>query len=191
MEVAAGIDSTRKSPRLEAPAQLRAEVAREFTRLALVLEQIAGLEAARDAVVKRAVAPADRATAKIGKLFTLKSMGPEFATTFVREVYYRDFANRRQVGSYFGLAGSPWLSGRLAVEQGISKAGNPRARTLMIEAAWTWLRCGITLSTTSCRRAPCSRAEPSEARRRKASRLSRGGWRASSPMAGNTCRSLR
>jgi len=44
------------------------------------------------------------------------------------------------VGGYFGLAGSPWLSGRLAVEQGISKAGNPRARTLMIEAAWTWLR---------------------------------------------------
>ena len=125
---------------LAQPAQLRAELAREFTRLALVLEQIAGLEAARDAVVKRAVAPADRATAKLGKLFTLKSMGPAFATTFVREVDYRDFANRRQVGGYFGLAGSPWLSGRLAVEQGISKAGNPRARTLMIEAAWTWLR---------------------------------------------------
>jgi transposase len=125
---------------LAQPAQLRAELAREFTRLALVLEQIAGLEAARDAVVKRAVAPADRATAKLGKLFTLKSMGPAFATTFVREVDYRDFANRRQVGGYFGLAGSPWLSGRRAVEQGISKAGNPRARTLMIEAAWTWLR---------------------------------------------------
>jgi transposase len=44
------------------------------------------------------------------------------------------------VGSYLGLTGSPWRSGRLAVEQGISKAGNPRARTMMIEAAWMWLR---------------------------------------------------
>ena len=108
--------------RLALPAHLRTELQREFTRLALVLEQIAGLEAARDGVVKSGAAPADRATAKICKLFTLKSMGPEFSTGFVREVYYRDFANRRQVASYFGLVGSPWRSGRLAVEQGISKS---------------------------------------------------------------------
>jgi len=126
---------------LAVPTHLRSELRREFARLVLVLEQIAELEAARNAVVAgRTTAQDDPATAKICKLFTLKSMGPEFSTGLVREVFYRDFANRRQVGSYLGLTGSPWRSGRLAVEQGISKAGNPRARTMMIEAAWMWLR---------------------------------------------------
>ena len=134
---------------LALPAHLRAELQREFARLVLVLEQNTQLEAARDAVVVgKTTAKDDPAAAKIRKLFTLKSLGPEFSTGLVREVFYRDFANRRQslprrrpgVGSYLGLTGSPWRSGRLAVEQGISKAGNPRARTMMIEAAWMWLR---------------------------------------------------
>jgi transposase len=133
-------DREARLAQLTLPDQLRAELQREFARLALVVQQIAGLEAARDAVLKRGVVAADRATTRIRKLFTLKSMGPEFSTGLVREVFYRDFTNRRQVGSYFGLTGSPWRSGRLAVEQGISKAGNPRARTLMVEAAWMWLR---------------------------------------------------
>ncbi len=133
-------DCEARLARLALPAQLAAELRREFARLALVLEQIARLETARDAVVKAGPAPGDPAAAKIAKLFTLKSMGPEFSTGLVREVFYRDFANRRQVGSYLGLTGSPWRSGRLAVEQGISKAGNPRARTMMIEAAWAWQR---------------------------------------------------
>jgi transposase len=133
-------DREARLAQLTVPDHLRAELQREFARLALVLQQIAALEAARDAVLKRGAVAADRTTAKIRKLFTLKSMGPEFSTGLVREVFWRDFTNRRQVGSYFGLTGSPWRSGRLAVEQGISKAGNPRARTLMVEAAWMWLR---------------------------------------------------
>jgi transposase len=81
---------------LALPAQLAAELRREFARLALVLEQIAGLEAGRDAVVKAGPSLEDPAAAKIAKLFTLKSIGPGFSTTPVREVYYRDFANPRQ-----------------------------------------------------------------------------------------------
>ena len=126
--------------RLALPAHLRAELRREIARLALVLDQIAGLEAARDAVIENEAASEDPATTRISKLATLKSLGPEFSTTLVREVYDRDFVNRRQVGSYFGVTGSPWRSGRLAVEQGISKAGNPRARRVLIEAAWMWQR---------------------------------------------------
>ena len=48
--------------------------------------------------------------------------------------------NRRQLGSYVGLTPSPFQSGRTAREQGNSKAGNPKARTSMIELAWMWLR---------------------------------------------------
>jgi transposase len=64
----------------------------------------------------------------------------EFSTTLVGEVFYREFANRRQLGSYVGLASSPFCSGSLDRDQGISKAGNPKARVMMIELAWTWLR---------------------------------------------------
>ena len=42
--------------------------------------------------------------------------------------------------SYAGLAPTPWRSGSVAHEQGVSKAGNPRLRTTMIQLAWLWVR---------------------------------------------------
>lgn len=57
-----------------------------------------------------------------------------------REVFYRHFDNRREVASYFGLTPSPYNSGSMRNDQGIGKAGNPRARTLAIELAWLWVR---------------------------------------------------
>jgi len=68
----------------------------------------------------------------------LRSIGPVGGQTLVNEVFYRDFDNRRQVGSYFGLVGTPYDSGERSREQGISKAGNRRARRLAIELAWLW-----------------------------------------------------
>ena len=55
-------------------------------------------------------------------------------------MFYKDFRNRRQVGAYCGLTSSPRRSGGIDREQGISKAGNPRARLKAIELAWLWLR---------------------------------------------------
>ena len=55
-------------------------------------------------------------------------------------MFYKDFRNRREVASYFGLTPSPWQSGGIDRDQGISKAGNPRARCAAIELAWLWLR---------------------------------------------------
>jgi transposase len=121
------------------PPALLAALEREFDRLALVLEQIAAVEAVRDAVVT-APAAGDTAAAKVAQLARLKSIGTQTATVLTREVFYRDFDNRRQVGSYVGLTPSPWRSGGIVREQGISKAGNPRVRTAMIELAWLWLR---------------------------------------------------
>jgi transposase len=62
------------------------------------------------------------------------------AQVLVHEVFYRRFANRRELGSYLGLTGTPFASGESQREQGISKAGNSRARRLAIELAWLWLR---------------------------------------------------
>jgi transposase len=121
------------------PPRLAAELGRELKRLELVLEMIAALEAERDAIAA-APAPAHPNRHKIQALARLKGIGPEFATVLVGEVFHRAFDNRRQVASYVGLAPSPFRSGGLAREQGISKAGNPKARTTMIELAWMWLR---------------------------------------------------
>ena len=41
---------------------------------------------------------------------------------------------------YAGLAPTPWQSGAVAREQGVSKAGNARLRTMMIQLSWLWLR---------------------------------------------------
>jgi transposase len=121
------------------PARLAAEIGRELTRLELALDMISQIEAERDAVA-RGQARLHRQAEKIERLTRLKAVGPEFATVLTGEVFYRSFANRRQVGSYAGLTGSPFNSGGSAREQGISKAGNPKARTTMIELAWVWLR---------------------------------------------------
>jgi len=118
--------------------RLRREIERQLQRLALVQEMIAELEAERDAVL---VAPAaEPAAHKIQHLAKLKSIGPETATVLGREIFYRGYDTRRQIGAYAGLAPSPFNSGRMVRDQGISKAGNRRARTTMIELAWLWLR---------------------------------------------------
>ena len=56
------------------------------------------------------------------------------------ELLSRHFDNRRQVAAYAGLAPTPWQSGSVNREQGISQSGNPRLRTTMIQLAWLWLR---------------------------------------------------
>ncbi|MBR0787424.1 IS110 family transposase [Bradyrhizobium iriomotense] len=116
---------------------LLAEVTREHARLMLVREQLAALEQAEAAPASAVPA----ATAERRDLLQrLKALGPAFATTLTNETFYKDFRNRRQVGAYCGLTPSPWQSGGIDREQGISKAGNPRARLKAIELAWLWLR---------------------------------------------------
>jgi transposase len=120
------------------PAHLMAELKREHSRLLLVEDQIAEIEA--QAAAARAAAQPSPLAAKINQLIDLKSVGPVSSQMLVGEVFFRDFKNRRQVGSYFGLTGTPFNSGGSQREQGISKAGNPRARTAAVELAWLWRR---------------------------------------------------
>lgn len=120
------------------PPQLKDEIRREHERLSLVCQQIKRVEAQNQAV-HRTPAPAS-VEAKVVQLATLKGIGPVFAQVLGNEVFYRRFANRREVGSYLGLTGTPFDSGNSRREQGISKAGNSRARATAIELAWLWLR---------------------------------------------------
>jgi transposase len=121
------------------PTRLRQEIERELNRLELVLEQIAAVEAERDAAVAEPVAD-DADAAKIALLAKLGGIGTELASVLVREALFRPFANRKEVAAYAGLTPCPFASGDTAREQGISKAGNPLLRKAMVELAWLWLR---------------------------------------------------
>jgi transposase len=133
------------------PPRLRTELVRELDRLELVIAQLASLEAERDqALQARRTAVRSTTTAPSsgtasagevgGQLLRLRAIGPEIASVLSLEAFYRSFNNRREVAAYSGLAPSPWKSGGIDVEQGISKAGNARLRTTMVQLAWLWLR---------------------------------------------------
>jgi len=119
------------------PPRLRAEIGREIDRLELLARQLKQVEAERDALISQVAGVADSPAVQ---LMRLKGIGVETATLLWLEGLFRTFANRRQLAAYAGLAPTPWLSGRIRREQGISKSGNPRLRTGMIELAWLWLR---------------------------------------------------
>ena len=120
------------------PPRIMAELEREHARLMLVRQQ---LDALAQPPARAELTPAAAEMAyRRDLLLRLKGLGPAFATTLTNEVLYKDFHNRREVAGYCGLAPSPWQSGGTDREQGISKAGNWRARHTAIELAWLWLR---------------------------------------------------
>ncbi len=123
------------------PDHLKAQISRELDRLELLLEQIKAVEAERNALFAAAKAAASTPTpAPVAMLLDIRGIGPEFAAVLWMEAFFRSFANRKQVAAYAGLAPTPWQSGSVDREQGVSKAGNPRLRTTLIQLAWLWLR---------------------------------------------------
>ncbi len=120
------------------PNRLSDEIVRAFDRLELLLEQIKAVEADRDQEIA-AAKTAESIPVGIARLMTLKGVGPEFAEILWSEGLFRDFANRRQLASYAGLTPTPWQSGSISHEQGVSKSGNPKLRTIMVQLAWFWL----------------------------------------------------
>ena len=98
-------------------------------------ERAAALAAAAEA------AAADNAMAlKITALQRIRGIGENFSAVLVREGLPRSFANRRHLASYVGIAPMPYQSGGMDRDRSISRAGNPRASTTLIQLAWLWLR---------------------------------------------------
>jgi len=121
------------------PENARARIVRQLDRLELVLRQLAEVEGMRDAVLARPEA-ADEAESMIRTLAGLRGIGAQTASVLVREGFVRHFRSAKALGSYAGLTGTPFASGSTAREQGISRAGNRRLRTAVVELAWLWLR---------------------------------------------------
>ena len=131
------LEALRTGDGRDLPPMLKEEIRRELDRIALVTTQLAVVERARDALIRM---DAEERNNPAALLLKLKGLGPEFASLLWLESLFRSFGNRRQVAAYGGLAPSPWQSGGVERDQGISKSGNRRLRKTMIELAWFWLR---------------------------------------------------
>ena len=120
------------------PPHLLAELHRLRRRLVLTMELIRELDAERAQALE--TSSDEAASKKIAALRRIRGVGENFAAVLVREVLYRPFANRKQLASYVGLTPTPHQSGGMDRDRHIGRAGNPRARTTLIQLAWLWLR---------------------------------------------------
>ena len=120
------------------PRRLQAELDRLRRQLVLVLALIREVDTERDLACQ--VEPQEPINGKIAALCRIRGVGDNFAAVLAHEVFYRSFANRRQLASYVGITPMPYQSGNLDRDRRIGRAGNPRARTTMIQLAWLWLR---------------------------------------------------
>ena len=118
---------------------LRREILRELERLELVQCQIDEVMAEMNEAV---ATPTTLADEQASTLIDLMGVGLITAVTLSREFFsWRAFRNRKEVGAAAGLAPTPSQTGEsLDADLGISKSGNVRVRTLMIEISWGWLR---------------------------------------------------
>ena len=132
------LESLRRWDGKELPADLKSRIIREHCRLRMVEEQIYTLGKERE---KRVAAADNTSMQQVSNLMTLVGIGMNSSWKFVMEFFaWRDFKNGKQIGALSGLTPTPYDSGASQHEQGISKAGNERVRTLAVEMAWVWLR---------------------------------------------------
>jgi transposase len=120
------------------PAGLRGRLEREWARVGLVEEQIRELRALRKKVLEESES---ESVEGVRRLRQLRGIGENGSWLLVMEFFaWRRFENRRQVGALAGLVPTPYRSGEMDQELGISKAGSRWVRSMMIELAWCWLR---------------------------------------------------
>jgi transposase len=120
------------------PPELQKRLLREHERWQLVDRQIKDLENERAHRIRTST---DQGVDKVRQLLRLRGIGANSAWLYVMELFgWRRIRNRRQVGALAGLTPTPWQTGDSNHEQGISKAGNRRLRTMAVEIAWCWLQ---------------------------------------------------
>lgn len=115
-------------------ATLQARLQRELTRWQQARDQFRQLEQ------EQAERFSAQQQAQLTQLVQLRGVGPVSAQRLVLELFWRHFANARQLGACVGLVPQPYDSGTMRKDQGISKQGNRRVRALLVELAWMWLR---------------------------------------------------
>jgi transposase len=117
------------------PASVQARIARADARLAVVREQRRALDAEQTAATRAAAPASPRA-----RLVQLKGVATTSAAVLLDEgLVWRAFRNRREIGGLLGFAPMKYESGASSHDQGISRAGNTRLRSTMVQLAWSWV----------------------------------------------------
>jgi transposase len=120
------------------PPHYVARLTREWDLVGQYTARLRALRAARAALLR---VSDDPAIAQVRRLVQLRGVGPDSAWLYVMEFFaWRQFRNRREVGGLAGLTDTPYQSGDVDHQQGISKAGNRWVRALAVNTAWAWLR---------------------------------------------------
>ena len=118
------------------PDPVQARLERADARLTLLTAQLEALTAVQDAA-RAAAAPAS----PLVQLVRVKGVATTAASVLLDEgLVWREFRNRREVGSVLGFTPTPYQSGDRQHEQGISRAGNRRLQAISVQLAWQWIR---------------------------------------------------
>jgi len=120
------------------PPHLLAELHRLRRRLVLTMELIREADTERTPAL--VAAPDETTSQKVVALQRIRGIDANFSAVLVREVLYRPFSSRKHLASYVGRTPMPYQSGTMDRDRRIGRAGNPRARTTMVQLAWLWLR---------------------------------------------------
>ena len=131
------LDGLRTPEGLPIPPNTLDEIRRDLARLAMVREQIDGIEQARLARIEQA--PEAGPNAMVRLLASVVGVGVETADMLVQEVLSRNLRDRRAVARCAGLTGSPDESGSKRREKGLAKSGNARVRRGLVQLAWRFL----------------------------------------------------
>jgi transposase len=118
------------------PERLLQRLEREVAKLRIYDQQIRDLEHQRKHWLKNA---SDPVVDQVRRMLKLRGIGPETAWLLVMELFsWRTFNNGRELGALVGLCPTPYQSGTINRELGITKAGNGNLRAQLIEIAWGW-----------------------------------------------------
>lgn len=129
--------------------ELQARLARAQARLQLVGEQIAALEAQQAAAMAAA-----RPDSAARQLLQVKGIAVTSVSVLLDEgLVWRGFQNRRQIGGLLGFAPTHYESGDRSRDHGISRAGNDRLQSVMVQLAWSWVKWQPTSALTQWYRA--------------------------------------
>ena len=117
------------------PLPVQERIARAEARLAVLADQLTAIEAAQTATT-RAAAPGSA----LARLVSLKGIATTGASVLLDEgLAWRAFQNRRQLGGVLGFAPARYESGDTSRDHGISRAGNRRLQSVMVQLAWGWV----------------------------------------------------
>jgi transposase len=118
--------------------ELEQRLLREWERHQFVAGQIRALENERARKIRTGKA---KEIEKVQKLMGVRGIGVNSAWLYVMEFFsWRRIKDRKQLAALAGLRPTPYDSGESSREQGISKAGNRRLRTMAVEIVWCWLQ---------------------------------------------------